>query len=324
VGHDVWRVSYRDGAAWKWLTQHSKLKAAATFHIKTDALRYAERQQAKILAFTRAGQMAELSARSARGNRITVSSDNVEAFELRRIDEARQGPFHVEIDGITIDFDAKEPLRLVRGSAGWKKDHTTRYAKRARLEGPIHDAFLEPLVFSYGTRDPALTRASFEVADRFAKSVGGDVEYTLLPDSAISDSILAASSLVLVGNAQSHSLLAKMADRLPIKLSDGKLRLGQAEFTGRELGSMFVYPNPLNPEHYVVVILAADAAGIWRALSLPKLLPDFIIYDDGIANSAGQQVLARGYARSAGFFTNQWRAPERICDPLAPVDRCDD
>jgi predicted esterase len=324
VGHDVWRVSYRDAAAWKWLTSFSRPKPTSTVRIKTDALRYAERQEVKILAFENPGQMAELQARQTSRARITVDSRNVEAFELGGSDRASPEPLEVVIDGVTVGFDAKEPRRLIRDARGWRKGPSVRYAKRPGLEGPIHDAFLEPLVFSYGTLDPSLLRANREVASAFAKSAGGDVDYPILPDHEIDATVMASHSLVLVGNPRSHALLAKMTAKLPIRIVSDELRLGKARFKGKELGAVFIYPNPLAPNHYVVVIQATDARGIWRALSLPKLLPDFIVYDEGIGASTGQQVLGRGHARAAGFFTNQWEIPARICDPLAPIDRCDD
>jgi hypothetical protein len=52
-------------------------------------------------------------------------------------------------------------------------------------------------------------------------------------------------------------------------------------------------------------------------MSLPSLLPDFIVYDDGLAPARGQQLLSGGVARAGGFFDNDWALPADISDPSA-------
>ncbi len=62
-----------------------------------------------------------------------------------------------------------------------------------------------------------------------------------------------------------------------------------------------IYPNPLNPAHYVVVnsgFTFADEASTSNALQVPKL-PDFAILD--IDNSDA--------VVTAGFFDEEWKLP---------------
>ena len=56
-------------------------------------------------------------------------------------------------------------------------------------------------------------------------------------------------------------------------------------FTGRELGAAFIRPNPARPDRYVVVVAGADVTGTLRATSLPDLVPDFVVWDEGLAPS---------------------------------------
>ena len=80
-----------------------------------------------------------------------------------------------------------------------------------------------------------------------------------------------------------------------------------------------IHPNPRQPARYVVVVEALRAPGIWRALSLPALLPDFMVFDAGLAPAAGQQVLGSGRVLAAGFFERDWSVPKEFRDaPQGP------
>jgi hypothetical protein len=61
-------------------------------------------------------------------------------------------------------------------------------------------------------------------------------------------------------------------------------------------------------------VTATGARGMWRALSLPQLLPDFMVFDAGLAPAAGQQVLGAATVLAAGFFDNDWALPKDLRD----------
>jgi len=97
--------------------------------------------------------------------------------------------------------------------------------------------------------------------------------------------------------------------------------LAGQRITGKQLGAAFVRPNPRRPDRYVAVVEGVDALGTWRALSLPDILPDFVVYDENVAPARGQMLLSAGAARAAGFFENDWSLPASFADPLATVAR---
>ena len=69
-------------------------------------------------------------------------------------------------------------------------------------------------------------------------------------------------------------------------------------------------PNPKRPDRYVVVVEGTGALGTWRALSLPDLLPDFVVCDERVGSSRGQMLLSAGWSAPAGFFKNDWTLPD--------------
>jgi hypothetical protein len=63
------------------------------------------------------------------------------------------------------------------------------------------------------------------------------------------------------------------------------------------------------------VIAGTTAIGTWRSLSLPELLPDFVVYDEGVKLARGQQVLGKASVRAAGFFDMNWKLPSPLPSP---------
>jgi len=61
-----------------------------------------------------------------------------------------------------------------------------------------------------------------------------------------------------------------------------------------------IYPNPLNPKHYVVInscFTFSEAAPTSNALQIPKL-PDYAVFD-----------LKSKCVVEAGFFNEDWKLP---------------
>jgi hypothetical protein len=116
-------------------------------------------------------------------------------------------------------------------------------------------------------------------------------------DSQISEADIANHNLVLFGDPQSNRLLARIADGLPIRWSEGSLRIGGQTFAAKTHVPMLIFPNPLNRQRYVVLnsgfTFAAAGTGS-NAQQTPKL-PDYAILD-----------VEHGTVVLADFFDEQW------------------
>jgi poly(3-hydroxybutyrate) depolymerase len=312
TGHAVWEKTYAGAKLWPWLTGWRHDQEPARVTLKTDALRYGTLDWLRIAALSRPGRMGSADARVAAPDRVVVVTDGVEAVELKRPAKhvERERALAVAIDGSELSFEPGEALALHKAGNTWQKGaYVVRPGeKRAGVEGPIGGVFLDRLTFSYGSLDAATTRANREVATLLARMRNGvDIRYPVMADREIDDRIERDSSLVLVGNARDHSMLAKIAGALPIGTEVDAIVTGGARHTGTDVGAIFVYPNPRHPARQLLVVTAPSPPGIWRALSLPQLLPDFVIYDAGLAAAAGQQVLGRASVLAAGFFDRHWK-----------------
>jgi pimeloyl-ACP methyl ester carboxylesterase len=254
-----------------------------------------------------------------------IKTQNVAALTLAipsghcRLD-IREQPV-VQIDGEMVE--APKPrsdrswtahFRKVDGqwqSVASADDGTLR--KRHGLQGPIDDAFMDSFLMVRPTR-PALN-------DKVGRWVSAEMAHAIehwrrqfrgaarvKNDQDVSDADLAAHHLILWGDPQSNAILAKIADRLPVKWDKDRIQLGSQTYGAGHHVPVLIYPNPLNPRRYVVLnsgFTFREYDYLNNARQVPKL-PDFAVVDVDVPASAR----VPGGIVTAGFFTETWGLPE--------------
>jgi hypothetical protein len=249
-----------------------------------------------------------------------IRSENVAALT---IDEdlanakAPDAPLLARIDGAALTFAPGATRCAYRDTSGWHagpRPSTDGARKHDLITGPIRDIFHSPVMFVYGTQDPKLSTVNELVARTFARmKPGTHVRYPVMSDrefTARGESRSAPRALFLVGSGASNSLVSEFEDALPFRGAHASIRSNHgAEFTGPGLGVTFIYPNPKQPNQYLVNVIGTDAEGTFRSLSLPDLLPDYLVYDARMSQSRGETVLGPGRAIASGFFNHDWSVP---------------
>jgi hypothetical protein len=108
----------------------------------------------------------------------------------------------------------------------------------------------------------------------------------------------------LFGDPQSNQVLAKIADKLPIKWTKDGIKVGEQTFAADSHVPALIYPNPLNPDRYVVLnsgFTFREYDYLNNARQVAKL-PDYAIVD--ISKPVTSR--APGGIALAGFFTERW------------------
>jgi hypothetical protein len=118
---------------------------------------------------------------------------------------------------------------------------------------------------------------------------------------AVTREDIAGNNLVLFGDPQSNKLIAKIAGKLPIRWSKGNIVAGDKQFSAADHTVALIYPNPLNPNKYVVLNSGytfgdAEFKGT-NALLYPRM-GDYAI----IRRSDNKVVFA-------GLFDDDWKLP---------------
>jgi hypothetical protein len=118
-------------------------------------------------------------------------------------------------------------------------------------------------------------------------------------DTAVSASDIANYNLVLFGDPGSNSLIAKIIGRLPIQWTKSDITVGSQKFPSGDHALVLIYPNPLNPQKYVVLntgqtFSANRITSGTEAVFFPRL-GDYAVLTTG------------GATKIAGFFDESWR-----------------
>jgi hypothetical protein len=312
VGHNVWQGTYEHLKGYRWLARHSRDPEPREVVLRTSSLRYADHAWVHLVEIREHLSWSRVHARVVDEHCIQVQTEAVDAFRLDRpaskVDVA--APLEVRVDGAVFHIAPAGELAFRRSGNRWVHGGVlpSGLRKRGGLSGPIHDAFLEPLVFVVGTQDAAQTRVNHDVAMALATPpYGVEARWPVVADVDVDEAMASEHALFLVGAGRSNSYVASIEAELPIRVEQDGIVLGSQRVEGEELGTLFIYPNPRVPERYVVVLAGVNVQGTLRALSLPRLLPDFVVWDGGVAGARGQMVLGNASLRAGGMFDRDWQ-----------------
>jgi dienelactone hydrolase len=282
----------------------------------TWTLAYNRMKWVVIDALGRHWERARLDAEITGDNSVEAHTANVEAFTL---DMAPAGcPLDptkkpvVTVDGQKVA--APSPMSDRSWTAHFRKSGGRWAAveraeadglhKRHGLQGPIDDAFMDSFIFVRPTGTPQSAAVGKWVDAELTRAIArwrGTFrgEPHVRNDSEITDADIAANNLVLWGDAASNRILARIADRLPLRSSPDK----PTEVP------LLIYPNPLNPKRYVVL----NSGFTFREYANPNNarqhsnLPDYAIVD--VATPPDERMPGR--IVRAGFFDEDWKLPAR-------------
>jgi predicted esterase len=332
LGHNVWQTTYEDLKGAKWLLTHRRPQHPRSIRFKTPSTRWADDAWLHVRELTSSDAWGEVNARIDANNTLIASTRGVRALafdrDSQRIDDA--SPVVVGIDGHKITFQPGEPIEVHKEGAAWRPgpaEHDGPF-KRERVTGPIHDVFHEPVLFVWGASDPAQARANEEVARAWARGRWGvKVDYPVMSDAdfyAKGEPLANDRALFLVGDARSNRVVRELEPSLPIRIDGADVVVGDRRIATKEgeadrsqLGVAFIRPNPTRPDRYVVVVEGVGPLGTWRSLSLPDIVPDYVVFDEDVATASGQLLLGGAKLRAGGYFNMDWSTPVEDPGPVA-------
>lgn len=278
-----------------WLLKYQLKEFPEKVRLKASRLKHARNAWVQITALENLLKFAEVEA-ERRADSLQLKTVNVSELELKipqgvMEEVAGDGQLVIEVDGLKLSakvekdlqpsiikikkyFTRKigsDPLHRVPMLGGrWEVSEKTLDGlhKRAGLEGPIEDAFTSPFVVSYGTqgKDPLentiLKREVEALAEQWRMRFG--YGFNVFKDTEVTDEQVESSNLICYGRPDQHRIVSKAVESLPVKFEQNKIRLDDDAFEGDDLGAKFCYPNPLNPNRYIVVFAATNWKGMFQ------------------------------------------------------------
>lgn len=263
---------------------------------------------------------SEVAADVFSRNRISLTTNNVNGLKIdvqpgSNLLDVRS-PVEITIDGEKLTgprpkSDRSFQVQLHRGRRGWRLGES-RYRglrKEHNLQGPIDDAFMDSFVFvkpdgrASNRRVGRWTQSELDRAiDHWRRQFRGDARVKSPKEIEWTD--ISRSNLVLFGDPSSNSVIAKIADKLPIQWTSREIIVGKRTYDADNHALIMVYPNPYNPEKYVVLnsgFTYREYAYLNNARQVP-MLPDWAVVD--LRTPPGTQ--RPGRIADAGFFGEYW------------------
>lgn len=253
--------------------QHAKkglptLRARAELKFETWTLKYNRCGWLTILEQDEVYQRSTVESKLSDDGVLIITPENVRALSVQRGVADRVKVGDSEIVDLNQAADANLPdvyFAIVNGN--WQSleyddsldfDKNSELHKRHNLQGPIDDAFMEPFLVVRGSGTPwspehqkyaDWSLGRFE--QEYDKWMRGKVP--VKSDAELTDEDIAGKNLVLFGDPGSNSVLAKIADRLPMEWTRDGCGIDGTMYRAADHAVVLVYPNPLNPERYVVI-----------------------------------------------------------------------
>ena len=294
----------------------------------TYTLRYPRRSWLTVTGLGEHWQEARVQAEIRSPSSITIDTRNVTSLECEVPAESAVidvgQSVEVRIDGTTLTVPPRKgPVwraAIARSGDGWRLDErdaaaTSAVRKRPGLQGPIDDAFMDAFMFV----GPEPGREAASATDRWAveeyarakrewrRHFRGDVVERRAADVTAED--IAMRNLVLFGTPESNRLVSRVLPHLPVARRDGDWVMGESRASAAECLPVLIFPNPLNPDRYVVLnsgFTFREYAYLNNARQIP-MLPDWALVS--VVEGRGSQL--PGTILAEGFFDEAWRPSPR-------------
>lgn len=289
----------------------------------TWTLRYNRCKWVQVDGLAKHWEQARIDADRTASDNFQVKTRNITAFSLllptSAQEQSSRRAIHVAIDGaaepLTVEFNPGaaanahfyQDAKTGKWAIGEMKSKGLR--KQHLLQGPIDDAFMESFVMvtpSGTSRNPKVAdwvkREQAHAIEHWRRQFRGEAR--IKADTAISNQDIANSNLILWGDPSSNKVLARIANRLPIKWDAQNVKVGATAFASDHHAPVLIYPNPLNPKKYVVLnsgFTYREYDYLNNARQTAKL-PDYAVVDVDVPVSSR----APGGIVKAGFFDDRW------------------
>lgn len=294
--------------------------------LATWTLRYNEMFWVRLDGMTRHWEQSRIETDlDVMENGVEARTRNVTAFSL--IMKPGQCPLDntripvVIIDGKRIDApailsDRSWEAHFAKTDAGWQVVSTpsTETRKVHGLQGPIDDAFMESFIFVRPTGAFAhekiaawTTNEMAHAIEHWRREFRGDAR--IKNDTDVTEADMASNNIVLWGDPASNQLLAKIASKLPLRWTGENIDVDGVNYSSDTHVPVLIYPNPLNPRHYVVLnssFTFREYDYLNNARQTSKL-PDWAVVDITSPPTSRWP----GKIAEAGFFNERWQLPAR-------------
>ncbi len=305
---------------WSRRVQYDKSPFPANVSLVTYTLKYRQFDLIMIDALEKHYEKASIQTEMTKqGWRITTK--NIRAFT----DLTGTEGIYI-IDDQKMSFNSPKGYSVVKEAGKWKQielrnsakgfiPSTNQLEKAPGLQGPIDDAFASGFTCVIGsgpTWHPSTQKyveakvAAFK--HDWAKHWRGELPTT--GDYAVNPNDVKDKHLILFGDPSSNLTLAQILPKLPLKWTKDEIEFNGKKYKSSEHVPVMIFPNPLNPQKYVVLntghTIPSEDYTKTNAMLYPRLGDYAILRMTPTAQNAAAYEVA-----TAGLFDEFWRVSEK-------------
>lgn len=350
-GHASWDYAEGGARAGEWFREQSRPSSSTVKHLNYTAFDGLATRSwwAEVSKWGNEPKPATLVLKAGEDNRLYATLTNISRLKLRMdespFDAARR--FSVSVNGgVPVELEAPLPrtVYLTGDNGSWKLE-TAVSEPTIRAHTPGGPNLLyngEPLLIVYGTqgseKENTAMRAAAVVAAKNSSAKWSTPKFSAAPDGIAHSRLLYGDlrirkdvdlsaadiqdhHLVLIGTARQNSLVAQLADRFPVSLTEREIEFSDGErYPAEGLGLGLVHYNPDSPQKLVYWVASNDSR-LYRADSpVPDQMTTVF---DGLASTVapGFDCLISAVAQErlvAGrSFDSDWRwLPRKASEPV--------
>ncbi|KAL8611053.1 hypothetical protein ACOMHN_042669 [Nucella lapillus] len=255
-------------------------------------------------------------------NNAYLTTTNVRRFSLT---EPPNRPVHWQQKRISIDGQAElsgevlksRTVKFCKTSGRWSvcTDDVHSEQQRGHLtQGPARRIAEQQFVIVVGTQGK---QAATERLQAYAVYVANlfyltsDTTAPVVKDTDITEQHLENTNVILIGGPAQNLFAARFLHKIPVKVNDQAIQLGDCSFSEGRMGILTLAPN--GATYLAMVLMGTTLDGLADVISLAtptippmarspfsNLLPDFVVTGKGYGRRGPGGFLC------AGFWGNQW------------------
>jgi poly(3-hydroxybutyrate) depolymerase len=224
---------------------------------------------------------------------------------------AASATVRVDLDGTRLDAapSADGRIHLSREPSGWRSaEPWDPRQKNPMRSGGFKDAFRHRVVLVYGTggtpdeRARTFQKARFD-AETFWYRGNGSVD--VVSDKVFDPAQDRDRNVVLYGNADTNALWSRLLGGSPVEVRSTRIKVGERDFQGADLGIYFVRPREGSAVASVGAVAWTGAAG-WAAVLPVQYFVSGAGFPDLMLVSADMLKSGTAGVRAIGWFGNDW------------------
>ena len=221
-------------------------------------------------------------------------------------------------------FDMKRPVRVFWNSENMGtrdlingeiilRDKTYKpkgLVKRPGIEGPIGNVDTTPFAIIRGTasQDPKMKRFCQLRAEaaRDDWEIWQHVKPRYFLDTEITEEQMRSYTLLLFGGPEANLVTRRLIKSLPLSIKADKVVIDGQSFQAPDAAVKMIYPNPLNPDRYVMIAAGTSAKGMYLTKWMDDRV-DFCIADGRLGDDSEGAPAGELLNIVTGSFDHNWR-----------------